>query len=194
MMFVQSTINGYGTNVVAGYTAGNKLDQIGIQFMNSIGTAASTYAGQNYGAKKLKRLREGLKASLFFNLIMTLILSLTIVLFGKYIVLLFVKSSETEVISVATRYLIVVCSFYVFCGISLIFQSYLRGINYVAVPTAASIVELVVKIFIAFGFSYFFGYNGIWWAWPIAWIITDIFLVGFYFIKAVPELKRGFEE
>jgi len=194
MMFVQSTINGYGTNVVAGYTAGNKLDQIGIQFMNSVGTAASTYAGQNFGARKLKRLSQGLKASMLFNLIMTAILSVTIVLFGKYIVLLFVKASETEVISVAVRYLTVVCSFYLFCGISNILQSFLRGINYVAVPTASSIIELIVKIAISFSFSFLFGHNGIWWAWPIAWIVTDIFLFGFYIFKANPELKKTLSE
>lgn len=190
MMFVQSTINGYGTNIVAGYTAGNKVDQIGIQFMNSVGTAASTYAGQNFGAKKLKRLISGLKASLVLNLILTVFLSLVIVLFGKYIVLLFLKAEEVEAINVAVKYLIIVCSFYMFCGISYIFQSYLRGVNYVVVPTSASIIELIAKIGISFGFSFLFGYNGIWWAWPLSWIVTDIFLVGFYFIKAKPELKK----
>lgn len=190
MMFVQSTINGYGTNIVAGYTAGNKLDQIGIQFMNSAGTAASTYAGQNFGAKKIDRLFSGLKASILLNLIMTAFLSISIVLFGKYIVLLFVKSSETQVIEVAVKYLIVVCSFYFLCGLSIILQSYLRGVNYVAVPTASSIVELVVKIAVAISFSLLFGYNGIWWAWPVSWIVTDIFLLGYLFIKVNPNLKK----
>lgn len=193
MMFVQSAINSYGTNIVAGYTAGNKVDQIGIQFMNSVGTAASTYAGQNYGAKKLKRLFDGLKASMLLNLIMTAILSVSIVLFGKYIVLLFMKASETEAISVAVKYLTIVCSFYLLCGVSYIFQNFLRGVNYVAVPTAASIVELVVKIAISLSFSALFGYNGIWWAWPISWIITDFFLIGYYYFKASPELKKQFE-
>lgn len=192
MMFVQSTINGFGTNVVAGFTAGNKLDQIGIQFMNSVGTAASTYTGQNFGAKKVRRLFEGLKASMIFNFIMTAVLSLTLVLFGKYIVLLFVKSTETEVISVAANYLKIVCSFYLLCGISNILQNYLRGINYVAVPTASSIIELVVKIAVAFGFSYMFGYNGIWWAWPVAWFVTDVFLFGYLFFKANPAVKKMF--
>lgn len=190
MMFVQSTINNYGTNIVAGYTAGNKVDQIGIQFMNSVGSAISTYAGQNYGAKKLKRLFEGLKASMVLNLLLSLILALVIIVFGRFIVLLFLKTSETEAISVAVRYLIIVSSFYLFCGISNIFQSFLRGVNYVTVPTSASIAELVVKIGIAFGFSYLFGYNGIWWAWPISWIITDIFLYGYYFFVSKPHLKK----
>lgn len=192
MMFVQSTINGYGTNIVAGYTAGNRVDQIGIQFMNSIGTAASTFAGQNYGAKKLKRLFQGLRASLLLNLIMTLFLSLVIFFFGKYIVLLFMKSSETEALEVAVKYLLIVCSFYLFCGISYVFQNFLRGVNYVAVPTASSIIELVVKIGIAYGFSALFGYNGIWWAWPVSWIVTDLFLISYFFFKASPELKASF--
>lgn len=190
MMFVQTTINGYGTNIVAGYTAGNKVDQIGIQFMNSVGTAISTYAGQNYGAKKIKRLFEGLKASIILNLMLTLFLSIVIIVFGKYIVLLFMKSTETEAISVAVRYLVIVSGFYFFCGTSYIFQSFLRGVSYVAVPTTASIVELVVKIGISFIFSYLFGYNGIWWAWPISWIVTDAFLYGYYLIIAKPKLKQ----
>lgn len=190
MMFVQSTINDYGTDIVAGYTAGNKVDQIGIQFMNSLGTAMSTYAGQNYGAKKFERLKSGLKASILLNVLMVLFLSAIIVPFGKYFVLLFMEAKETTSISVAVSYLLIVSSFYFFCGFGYILQSYLRGVNYVAVPTASSIVELVVKIVIAFAFSYAFGYNGIWWAWPVSWIVSDAFLTAYYYFKALPELSK----
>ena len=61
-----------------------------------------------------------------------------------------------------------------------------------AVPTASSIIELVVKIAVAFGFSYMFGYNGIWWAWPVAWFVTDVFLFGYLFFKANPAVKKMF--
>lgn len=192
MMAVQYVINGYEVDVVAGYTAGNKVDQIGLQFMNSIGTAMSTYAGQNYGAKKVKRLKEGLGAAVILNLFISGIVSIIIVSLGKYIILLFMESEEELAMAVAVRYLVIVCSFYFLCGVSYIFQSFLRGINYVAVPTVSAFLELGVKIVIAFVFSALLGYNGIWWAWPIAWLVTDIFLVGFCFFKAYPDLKRLF--
>ncbi|MBQ0066491.1 MAG: MATE family efflux transporter [Firmicutes bacterium] len=190
MMFVQSTINSFGTNIVAGYTAGNKVDQIGIQFMNSLGTAVSTYIGQNFGAKKIQRIFDGLKASLLLNVLMAIFLAVVIVCFSKYFVLLFMESKEVEAISVAVRYLVIVSTFYVFCGISQTFQNLLRGVNYVAVPTISSIIELVVKIGISFLFAKQFGYNGIWWAWPISWIVTDVFLFLYYRMKAYPALRK----
>lgn len=190
MMFVQSTINSFGTNIVAGYTAGNKVDQIGIQFMNSLGTAVSTYIGQNFGAKKIQRIFDGLKASLLLNVLMAIFLAVVIVCFSKYFVLLFMESKEVEAISVAVRYLVIVSTFYVFCGISQTFQNLLRGVNYVAVPTISSIIELVVKIGISFLFAKQFGYNGIWWAWPISWIVTDVFLFLYYRMKAYSALRK----
>lgn len=190
MMFVQSTINGYGTNIVAGYTAGNKVDQIGLQFMASLGTAMSTYAGQNYGARNRKRLSQGLRASMVLNIGMSIFLSALILPFARYFVQLFIESTETEALDTAVRYLVIVSSFYVFCGISNIMQSFLRGINYAAVPTFSSILELVVKVAVASGFSVMLGCNGIWWAWPVSWCVTDVFLFGFYLLRANQQLQR----
>lgn len=177
MMAVQSVINGFGTDVVAGYTAANKVDQIAMQPMMSIGTAVSTYAGQNYGAKKAERITSGMRAALLMAVAAGAFLSLLIVTCGRFLVLLFLDASETLAIQVSTGYLTTISLFYILCGVMYVYTNGLRGMGRVVVPTAASFLELGAKIAGAYLLSAAFGYAGIWYAWPIAWLASDLLLV-----------------
>lgn len=186
MMSIQGTINSFGTNVVAGYTAANKVDQIALQFMMAIGTATSTYTGQNYGAKKAKRIFDGLKASMLMTLVISVTLSIIMVTSSKYIVLMFIEAVEVDAITVATSYLKTVSIFYIMCGTIYVFSNMLRGMGMIMVATVSSFVELGVKIVVAAVFSsvFGFGYIGIWYAWPASWLCAMVMLVCYYFFYA----------
>lgn len=190
MMAIQGIINGFGSGVVAGYTAANKVDQIALQFMNSIGSAMSTYAGQNYGARNGKRLFRGLKAALLLTIGAGLFLTVAMVFAGRYLVLLFMESTESEAIHVAAEYLTTISIFYVLCGISYIYSNLLRGVGKVMIPTASSFVELGVKILSAAVLSKILGHSGIWYAWPAAWIVTDLLLVGYFHLFSAKQLRK----
>ncbi len=190
MMAIQGIINSFGSGVVAGYTAANKVDQIALQFMNSIGSAMSTYAGQNYGARRGERLFSGLKSALVLTVGAGLFLTLAMVFAGRYLVLLFMESTEVEAIGVATQYLTTVAIFYVLCGVSYVYSNLLRGVGKVVVPTAASFVELGAKILAAGVLSKLFGHAGIWYAWPVAWIVTDLLLIGYFHLVSAKQLRR----
>ncbi len=190
MMTIQGMINSFGTNVVAGYTAANKVDQIALQFMNSIGSAMSTYAGQNYGAKKPERIFSGLRAGLLLTLGTGAFLTLVMVFLGKYIVRLFMDASEAEAIAVAVQYLTVVAVFYVLCGVGYVYSNLLRGIGRVVVPTAASFVELGAKILAAWLLSGLLGSAGIWYAWPASWIVTALLLAGYFHLVTARQLRN----
>lgn len=190
MMAIQGIINSFGSGVVAGYTAANKVDQIALQFMNSIGSAMSTYAGQNYGAKKGDRLFSGLKSALVLTVGAGLFLSLAMLFAGRYLVLLFMESTEVEAISVATQYLTTVAVFYVLCGVSYVYSNLLRGVGKVTIPTVASFVELGAKILVASILSGVFGHAGIWYAWPAAWIVTDLLLIGYFHLVSARQLRQ----
>ena len=190
MMAIQGIINSFGSGVVAGYTAANKVDQIALQFMNSIGAAMSTYAGQNYGAKKGERIFSGLKSALILTVAAGLFLSLAMIFAGRYLVLLFMESTEVEAIGVATTYLTTVAIFYVLCGVSYVYSNLLRGVGKVTIPTAASFVELGVKILVAFVLSSAFGHAGIWYAWPASWAVTCLLLIGYFHLVSAKTLKQ----
>lgn len=177
MMAVQGVINSFGTNVVAGYTAADKVNQVALQPMMSVGTAVSTYAGQNYGAKRMDRIRSGMRSALLLAVAVGAFLSLVMVFGGRYLVLLFLDAAEVQAVEVAAGYLTTLSLFYVLCGVMYVYTNMQRGMGKVLVPTAASFLELAAKIAGAFVLSAAFGYGGIWYAWPLAWIAADLLLV-----------------
>ncbi|MCB2572958.1 MATE family efflux transporter, partial [Listeria monocytogenes] len=78
--------------------------------------------------------------------------------------LLFVDSSETEVINIGVRYLLIVSLFYVVVGILFVVRETLRGTGYAMVTLAMGIFELVSRLVIGFVLSLYIGYVGLWWA------------------------------
>ncbi len=189
MMSIQGIINGFGTNVVAGYTAANKVDQIALQFMMAIGTAMSTYAGQNYGAKLSGRIFSGIRSALLMSAVSATILTSIILFLGRFIVLLFMEAAETEVISIATGYLSTVSIFYLLCSVTYVYSNTLRGMGLVVIPTGSSFLELGAKILGAGILSSIFGYRGIWFAWPISWLFSSVLLIVYFHVFAAKKLK-----
>ena len=190
MMVIQSMINGFGTDYVAGYTAANRVDQIALQFLNSTGSAVSTYAGQNFGAKKKERIFAGLRSGLLMSSVMAVFLSAVLLIAGRFLLMLFLKPEETTALSAGVSYLRIICSFYLFCGAEYVISNLQRGVGEVAVPTAVSIIELALKIGAAFLLSARFGIAGIYVGWPASWIAADLLLLAYYYLRTRPKLKK----
>ncbi len=178
-VFVQRLINGYGTTVVAGYTAANRLDQLALSGMNSLGNAVSTYAGQNIGAGRPERVKEGIRASWLIGLGIALVFGLALFFFGGVLVQMFVSASETETIAVASGFFRMVSPFYlVGCGMY-IYLGAMRGMGEIAVPMGGSFAELAAKLIAVFLLSRI-GYHAMWAAWPIGWASALALLFLYY--------------
>jgi len=181
MMAVQSIINPFGSVVVAGYAAANKVDQIGMQPMMAIGSAMSTYAGQNLGAGKQDRIQEGVKKASLLGVVVCGAIGLILMFFGRFIVQLMVSDAEADVITVAREYLMIVAAFYILGSLVYIYTNTLRGMGIIAVPMVASFLELGVKVVAAFLLARIFDYHVIWFAWPMAWGASAILQIGYYY-------------
>lgn len=169
MMFVQSMINGYGTDTVAAYTAANKIDQIALMPLQSLGMALSTFTGQNYGSGNIKRIRQGVGISAGLAIGVGAALMLIIIPLSGPLVTLFVSSKEVAVVTIAKEYLRIVAMFYWLCGLMNIFLSLYRGMGKMLVSTFSSMLEPVTKVAAAFVFSQMLGRVGLWAAWPVGW-------------------------
>lgn len=180
MMAIQSIINPFGSTVVAGYAAANKVDQIGMQPMMAIGSAMSTYAGQNFGAGKMDRIKEGVRKAILMSVVVCGVIGLVLIFGGHYVVQLMVSDAEAAVIEVATGYLRIVAIFYIIGSLVYIYTNTLRGMGVVAVPMAASFLELGTKVVVAFLLSRLFDYHMIWFAWPMAWAVSAVFQMTYY--------------
>ena len=103
-VFVQSYINQFGADVMGGWTAYNKVDQIIFLPMQCMGLASMTFVGQNYGAGNIKRAKKGADIALLSALTSTLILIIPIVTLAPQVVHFFIAGEE-EVINYGTLFL-----------------------------------------------------------------------------------------
>lgn len=174
MMAVQSLVNSYGTTVVAGYTAGNRVEVLAIQPGFSLAAAIGTFTGQNIGANRMDRVKQGFYSGVKVVVLLNLVVTVLIYGFAPRILALFTAHGETEVLSVAVTYVRTVSPFLVFLGVLLVEQHFLRGAGDAVFPMGMAISELVIRIVIAYALSIplGMGYRGIFFASPAAWILA----------------------
>lgn len=187
MMVVQGEINGYGTNVAIAYTAASKIDMIAMQPMMATGTSVSTYAGQNYGAKDMKRIRSGIWYAVAISVCICLVVTLVIRLAGQQLAGLFISDAEaTAILPISGEYLNVVSMFYFIGSLMYIFTGVLRGMGYSFTSMVTSILQMAAKLGAVMVLPRVFGYHGIWYAWPIAWACALLFsVIYFYCVKEI---------
>lgn len=171
MMAVQGLVNSFGGVTMAAYTAAGRIDSFNMMPLQNFSMALATYVGQNVGANRLDRVRDGLHATMRMVFISCLVVSVAVFLFGPQLIQIFVDSSETEVIRQGVDYMRTVSVFYILFGVMMVMNGLLRGAGDAAIPMYTSLVNLAVRVGAAYWLASLpsFGYRGIWWALPIGW-------------------------
>jgi len=172
MMLIQGLINSYGANVMAAYATAAKIESFVQMPLQNIGMAVSTYTAQNTGAGNLERVKKGIVSALKIVAVFTLLMTVLMLVFSKYLILIFIDKAETEVISMGVEYLNLVAMFYICLGLIHIFISFLRGTGYVLFPMINTISELSFRVIIAYSFASFMGYHGIFWGRPLSFLLS----------------------
>ena len=173
---VQSCINGFGEAVMAAYTAASRLGTLSLMPAETLGSSMSVYAGQNYGAGKLWRIRKGVKASWQMNVIISVILGSALLIFGKMSVGLFLKDPSPEVTTTAYRYLLFAAVPGILNGIMCIYQQTLRGVDKATQAVIGGFMQLGAKVLAALlGAKVFLKLDMVWLAWPISFVAGTIF-------------------
>ena len=141
---LQSVVNTFGSTAMAAYTATNRLEQLVQQPFGSMSMALSTYAGQNMGAGKMKRIRTGFRDSLLAMLVVAGMMTLIMQLFGGSLVGMFVH--ETDVIDLGGRALKITSLFYAFLGIIYVSRGVLNGVGDAVFSFINGIVEIAGRV------------------------------------------------
>ena len=188
ILIIQSVCNTFGSNVIAAMTAALRIEQIATMPMISFGVALSVFVAQNYGAKDLNRVRYGVIKSSLINLILSIAMALIMRHWGSDIVGIFIGNEKTEVIKIAHEYLWISTLFYFFLGQIFIFRNALQGMGKPLIPLTSSFAELIIRSFAAVYLAVKFGYYGIFYSGPIAWITASLVLSVGYFIN-IKKLK-----
>ncbi|MGB9880943.1 MAG: MATE family efflux transporter, partial [Anaerolineae bacterium] len=179
MMAIMSIVNGFGTDAVAAYTAAIRIDSFAKMPAITFSSALSSFTGQNLGASREDRAKNGLKITLFFSLVYSVFISVIIILFGQTLIQLF--TPDQAVIAIGQDYLVIVSSFYLLLSVMFTFTGFLRGAGATFIPMLTTLLALYIfRIPMAYFLSDHIGVNGIWWAEPTGWFAGSIILVIYY--------------
>ena len=181
-LVMQSSVNAIGTSAIAGYTAATKVDQLSVLVNNAFGMAIASYVAQNYGAHLYNRIEQGTRASLILVLSTDILMAGLMVLVEPFIVPLFVTSPSPDVYYYTRMFFQVTLPFYPVLGLILIYRTSLQSIGVSWAPFTACIVELGARVCASLFLSRFFGYCGIVFSSPLAWIGSDIIVIPVYYL------------
>lgn len=185
-ILLQSAINTLGTTVIVAHTAARKVFEL-VSLPNSVlGSAMATYCGQNYGARRFDRIRQGIRASLIIAAVWAVVVFLICHTIEGKLIQFVASTTNPDVIYWGSTYLKVDMSFIVICGVIVILRNSMQGFGDRVIPMFSSCIELAGKIIFAFVFAPMFAYWGIIWAEPMVWIAMVIPLI----VKVVHVLKK----
>ena len=178
MLLVQAVVNGFGSSVLAGYTAGMRIESICIVPMIATGNAVSTFTAQNLGAGQPERVRKGYVAGVRMVVAFAVLTCLILTVFHGPIINAFLEEgSDAAAFATGNDYLTFIAFFFVCIGMKAITDGVLRGAGDVVVFTLANLINLGIRVSFAFGFAGVIGVEAVWFAVPMGW--TTNFVISF---------------
>ncbi len=179
---VQWSVNGLGVSAVAAVSAAVKISMFFACVFDAMASTMATYAGQNIGARKPDRVREGLRCVSFIGMVYCVLAFGAVALFSRNLLSLFVEpSAAPEVLEMGSLYLMINAAFY----IPLLFVNILRltiqGLGFTRIAMLAGLCEMAARTLVALFVVPAAGFTGACLANPAAWIMADVFLFPCYF-------------
>lgn len=195
-LIVQSVVNGYGFIFVAGFTATNKLYGLLELAATSFGFSMATFAGQNLGAGKVHRIKEGMRSGIFISFLTSAVMSAIVILFGRQIAALFVSGDPEQVaavVSIAYQYLFIMGSMLFILYLLYLYRSAIQGMGDTIIPMLSGVAELIMRIAAVMLLPRLMGQQGVFYAEIAAWIGADLILITAYYIK-INRLSKRFHQ
>lgn len=185
-VILQGAINTLGSIAVAAQTTGEKIRQLFTMPMESVGTAMATYAGQNYGARRFDRIRQGLRAGLAIQ--WTYCAAAWVVLYfakGPAVYLVLGETSSPAAQG-AVEYLARISPLFCFHGALMVFRHSLQGLGYSLQAVLGGVGELFGRALggaLAVGTG--LGFVAVCYANPLAWVLSMVYCATllFYYLR-----------
>ena len=188
-MVLQTAVNGFGSSVIAGFTAAGRVEQLTNIPMSGLGVGNMTFVSQNYGAGKYERIIKSVKRIFILDVIVSLACSAILVSIGPFIVKLFMKEYNAQIMDAAMHYLWAIAECYSLVAVLFVFRNTLQGLGFTYANMIAGAGELFGRLAVALVFTPLIGFNAICYAGPVAWLLADIPLVIIYLNK-----KKNFKK
>ena len=173
---LQAAVNTLGSTYVAAMTAGSKMFNFTCCPFDALGSTMATYAGQDVGAAKIKRLGQGVRSAMIIGSVYSVLSLIALYFTTDYIALLFVNASETTIIALTRQFILASACFYIpLTGVNVV-RFCIQGMGFSVFAISAGILEMIGRAFAAIILIPNIGFMGACLASPIAWIAADAFL------------------
>lgn len=180
-VILQASVNTLGSDAVASVTAGSKLGMFIVSPYDALGTTMSTWGGQNAGAGKYPRLKQGLLVSCAIGFVYSIFAFVMMVLFGNVLSRIFINADETLVLAQSHQFLVLNAAFYFPLALVNIVRFLIQGMGFSRFAILAGVFEMVARTLVGVVFVPIFGYSAACLASPAAWVFADCFLIPAFF-------------
>lgn len=182
-VFFQGANNRLGESIIAAHTAARRIISIMMAPLGTISGAAATFIGQNWGAGRKDRVRDGLKQEILISVAWGVFACVVIYLCGEGLVRFTTGSSDPITIRSAVFSLRVHLPFYPALGVLLALRTAMQAVNIKLPPVLSSATELGMKILAAFWLIPAYGFTGTCVTEPVTWVLCALLLIVVYYSK-----------
>ncbi len=189
-LIMQTAVNGLGSAAVAAIGAGSKIYTLFCCPFDAIGATIATWCGQNLGARRIDRVRLGVRLCLGIMSVYAVVALILVKLWGAPLIGLFITGGQAEIVQKALQYLDMVVLFFIPLLTIFVLRNALQGLGFSRIAMFAGMFELVGRAFVAFMLVRPYGFSGAILANPAAWVMADVLLIPAYF-SAVRRLQLG---
>jgi len=173
MMLVQSVVNGFGSETLAGFSAAMRIESMCVVPMIGIGNALSSYTAQNIGAGRKERVAQGYHAATGMIIGCAIIICAVLESFHGPIIELFLgKNGTAAALETGNSYLMFMGWFFCLIGFKMAVDGLLRGAGDMKMFTVANLVNLTIRVVLAMAFAPGFGIAFVWYAVPVGWFVN----------------------
>ena len=173
VIMLQSANNALGTMYVAAFTASMRVKYVFTTVFENIGVAMATYCGQNIGARRLDRVKSGLKAATGIMLVYFVFTFAVIFPFADEMMALFVDPSQRQIIDLASQYMRISNYFYPVLGMLTIFRYSIQGLGYSTLSLMSGVMEMLARCAVSIWMVPAMGFMGVCLGDPAAWCAAD---------------------
>jgi Na+-driven multidrug efflux pump len=190
-VIVQANVNSFGAAAMAGFGSYSKIDGFAMLPLQSFCMAATTFTGQNIGAKKSRRVKQGVFQGLVISMIYTILISIILYFNAERILRVF--SPDHDVIAYGYSSMLILLPFYWTMAIHQILMGSIRGSGRTMVTMLIGVGNMCIlrMIYINLLVPFFPSFEAVMWCYPITWL-TTMGMDGIYALKAkwIPKGKE----
>lgn len=172
LVALQKVVNGFGPSFVTAFTVVSRIEQVIQQPFMSLGSALATYTGQNVGAGKLDRVKQGFRTATIVSTMFAIVVIVVFQITAPYIVRIF--GNDPKVIALAVRGIRITSCFYIFLGLIYTTRNVLNGAGDAGFSVMTGVIEVIGRVGFAKPLTMIplIGLNGVWLTTGITWLLN----------------------